>query len=145
MISERSFLAQRFARIDVAFDNKVRIGRNFEVAGLAFYEFDRFFAQVAREQEFIESIGQRRGGGKRKDGIAAKKDRDRHASARLVIPASVACADFLKLPVHACALQVIDLDAIHSDVALTGIGVLSDHARQRNKTSAIERPALENG
>ena len=40
---------------------------------------------------------------------------------------------------------VIDLDAIHSDVSFAGIGVLSDHARERDKATPIERPALKNG
>jgi hypothetical protein len=43
VIAERSFLSQRFPRIDITFDNKVGIGGDFEVAGFAFDELDRFF------------------------------------------------------------------------------------------------------
>ena len=54
-------------------------------------------------------------------------------------------ADFLKLPVHARGAVVVNLDAIHPDIALASIGILGDDAGQRDKTSPIERPALQNG
>ena len=101
VIAERAFVAQRLARVDVAFDDEVGIGGNFEVVGLALHEFDRFLAEVTGEQEFIEAIGQRRGGGEGEHGIAAEKNRDGHARAGFVVAPAVARADFLKLPVHA--------------------------------------------
>jgi hypothetical protein len=36
----------------------------------------------------------------------------------------VARADFLELPVHAGGAVVVNLDAIHADVALAGVGIL---------------------
>ncbi len=145
VIAERALVPQRLARIHVAFDDEVGIGRHFQIVGLALDELDRFFPQIAGEQEFIEPIGQRRGGGEGEDRIAAEENRDGHACAGFVIAAAVARADFLQLPVHAGGVVVVNLHAIHADVALAGVGVLRDHAGQGDEAPAIERPAFEDG
>ncbi len=67
---------------------------------------------------------------------------DGHARAGFVIATSVARADFLELPVHAGGFVVVNLDAIHADVAFAGVGIFGDDAGQRDETSAIERPAF---
>ena len=51
--------------------------------------------------------------------------------------------NFLALPVHAGGLAVVDLHAIHADVALAGARVARVHAGQRDEASAVVRPALE--
>ena len=53
--------------------------------------------------------------------------------------------DFLALPVHAGGGGVINLDAVHADVALAGFGIAGDHAGQRDEAAAILRPALQDG
>ncbi len=61
---------------------------------------------------------------------------------------------FLPLPMHSGGLAVVDLHAIHADVALAFIGrcgacrltrIAGDHAGERNETASILRPALQNG
>ena len=52
--------------------------------------------------------------------------------------------DLLPLPVHAGGLAVVDLHAIHADVALAGARVARVHAGQRDEAAAVVRPALEN-
>ena len=131
--------------IDVAFDDEVGVGGHFEVVGFALDEFDGFFAEITGEQKFVEAVGQRRGGGKGEHGIAAEEDGDGHARAGFVVAAAVARADFLELPVHAGGAVVVNLDAIHADVALAGVGVLRDDAGQGDEASAVERPAFEDG
>ena len=54
-------------------------------------------------------------------------------------------ADFLALPVHAGGALVINLHAVHADVALAGLGVAGDHARQGDEAARILGPALQDG
>ena len=49
----------------------------------------------------------------------------------------------LALPVHAGGLAVVDLHAVHADVALAGAGVAGVDAGQGDKSPAIVRPALQ--
>ena len=133
-------------RIHVTFDDEVGIGGNFEVVGFAFHQFDGFLAQVTGEEKFIEAIGQRRGGGEGEaSGSPPRKIADGHARAGFVVTAAVARADFLELPVHAGGAVVVNLDAIHADVALAGVGVFGDDAGQGDEAAAVERPAFEDG
>ena len=53
--------------------------------------------------------------------------------------------DFLPLPVHASRALVIDLHAIHTDVALACLWIARDHARKRDEPSCIFWPALQDG
>ena len=145
VVAERAFVAQRFLRVHVTFDDKIGIGGDFEVVGLAFDEFDGFFAEITGQQKFVEAVRQRRGGGKGEHRVAADENAHRHARAGFVIAAAVARADLLELPVHAGGAVVVNLDAIHAHVAFAGVGVLGDDARQRDETAAIERPAFLNG
>ena len=54
-------------------------------------------------------------------------------------------AYFLALPVHAGGVVVVDLHAIHADVALAGFGVAGDHAGQGDEAAGVFWPALEDG
>ena len=53
--------------------------------------------------------------------------------------------DFLALPVHAGGALVVDLHAIHADVALAGSGIAGDDAGQSDEASGIFGPALQDG
>ena len=53
--------------------------------------------------------------------------------------------DFLALPVGAGGGGVVDLQAIHADVALAGLGVASDDAGESDEASGVLRPALQDG
>jgi len=57
----------------------------------------------------------------------------------------VARADLLELPVHAGSAVVVNLDAIHADVAFAGVGVFRDDAGEGDEAAAVEGPALEDG
>ncbi len=46
---------------------------------------------------------------------------------------------------HARGALVVNLDAVHADVALAGIGVLSDDAGQGDEASAVEGPTFLDG
>ena len=122
-------IAQRFLGINVTFDDKIGVGGNFQVVGHAFDQFDGFFAQITRQQKFVHAIRQRRRRAKREDRIAAEKNAHRHALAGFVITSPVARGDFLQLPMHARGLVVINLDAIHADIAFAGVGIFASRRR----------------
>ncbi|MDB6018182.1 MAG: hypothetical protein JWR19_2671 [Pedosphaera sp.] len=145
VVAEGAFHAEGFLGVDVAFDDEVGISRDFEVVGLAFDEFDGFFAEVTGEEKFVEAIGQGRGGAEGVNGVAAEEDGDGHALAGFVIAATVAGGDFLELPVHAGGVVVVNLDAIHAEVAVAGVGVAGDDARESDEPTAIEGPTLLDG
>ena len=46
----------------------------------------------------------------------------------------------LPLPVHARGLAIVDLHAVHADVALPGLRVARYHARQGDERAAIHGP-----
>ena len=52
---------------------------------------------------------------------------------------------FLALPVHAGGLAVVDLHAVHADVAPAGAGVSGVDAGQGDEAAAVVGPALEDG
>src|SRR5260370_17200372 len=52
---------------------------------------------------------------------------------------------FLSLAVHAGAGRVIDMHAVHADVALPCLGITGDYAGQGDEPATILRPALEYG
>ena len=51
----------------------------------------------------------------------------------------------LPLPVHAGGLAVVDLHAVHADVAPAVAGIARVHARQGDEPAPVMRPALEDG
>ena len=134
-----------FARVNVAFDDEVGVGGDFEVVGLALHQFDGFLAEITGQQEFIQSIRQRCGGGEGEDGIAPEKNRDGHARAGLIITPPMTRADFLQLPMHAGRAFIVDLHAVNADIAFARVGIFRHDARQGDETSAIEGPAFLNG
>ena len=54
-------------------------------------------------------------------------------------------SNFLALPVHAGGALVVNLHAIHADVAFAGLGIARDHAGQRDEAAGVFGPALQDG
>ena len=100
------------------------------------------FLQETGEEKFVEAIGQRRGGREGEHRIAAKENDNRHARGGFVIAPAVSGADFLELPVHAGGALVVDLDAIHADIAFASVWIFGDDAGERDETSAVQGPAF---
>ncbi len=61
------------------------------------------------------------------------------------VVAEVFGGDFLPLPVHAGGLAVVDLHAVHADVALAGARVAGNDAGQRDDAAGVAGPGLQNG
>jgi hypothetical protein len=55
------------------------------------------------------------------------------------------CSYFLSLPVRAGGCGVVDLEAIHAQVALAGVGVAGGHAGESDEASGVLGPALQDG
>ena len=53
--------------------------------------------------------------------------------------------DLLALPVHSGGLAVVDLHAVHADVALAGFRVAGDDTGEGDEAASILRPGLEDG
>ena len=144
MIAEGAFGAE-FTRLNVAFDDKVDVRRNFERNGETGNEVYRFFSDKPGEQDFVETIGQRSSRGEGVRRIAADGDSDGHGFVAFVVTFAVTRAYFVNLPMHAGSLGVVHLDAVHPEVAITGIGVFGMDAREGDETPAVVWPALEDG
>src|ERR1700675_2788250 len=55
------------------------------------------------------------------------------------------CAGLLSLPMHAGGAPIVNLHAIHAEVAFAGFGIARDHTRQGDEAAGVFWPALENG
>ena len=142
VIAERSF-RPGLAGLDVAFEDEVDVGGDFEVVGEALHQLDGFLAQETGEEDLVEPIGEGSGRGKGVGRVAADRDRDGHALAPLVVELAMARADFVHLPMHAGGAAVVDLHAVHAEVARAGLGVAGVDVRQRDEAAAVLRPALQ--
>ena len=77
VVAEGAFGAE-FVEMDVAFENDLRCGGNFEVNGLALHQFDGLLAQESGDEIFLD-IGRRgNDGGKCDGGIGADGDGNFH-------------------------------------------------------------------
>ena len=54
-------------------------------------------------------------------------------------------AYFLSLPVHAGGAVVVNLQAVHADVAFAGLGIARDYAGESDEAAGILGPALQDG
>ena len=76
--------------------------------------------------------------------------RQRHGRGRPRAPAArifavVFGSYFLSLPVHAGGMLIVNLHAVHSDVALAGLRIARDYAGKSDEAARVLRPALEDG
>ena len=145
MIAERAFGAH-FVERDVAFENDFGVRGNFEGVGFALHHFHRLAAQKSREHHFVEIGRNRQHAGERRRWIGADRDGDGNFSVGIggAGAAKMFGAVFLRLPVHAGGAFVVDLHAIHADVALPCFRIAREDERQRDEAAAVLRPAFEN-
>ena len=73
MIAEGPFRA-KLVEVDVAFEHDLRVGRNFEIHGLALHQFHRLLPQESGDDEFLDI--RRRGNNRRKCQCRVRADRD---------------------------------------------------------------------
>ena len=142
VVAERS-LGTHLAGLHIPLDHEVALGRDFQRLGDALDEVDRFLAGKSGEEDLVDAVGKRGRGGQGEGGITTETDGDGHLLAALVVALSVAGSDLMNLPVHPGGLSVVDLDAVHADIPLTGVRVLGVDGRQGDEASSILRPALQ--
>jgi hypothetical protein len=143
VVAKRSFRAH-LAGLDISFEDEVHVGGNFEIHRFTLHQLHGFFADESGEQDFIESIGQGSGCRESVGRIATNGHCHWHSFAALIISLPVPRPDLVDLPVHAGRLRVVHLHPVHSQVPLTCVRILRVHARKRNESSTVLRPALEN-
>jgi len=145
VIAERAFVAQWFRWVHVTFNHEVGIGGDFQIIRLAFHEFNGFFAEIAREQKFVEAVGQWGGCRKCENGVAADENGNGHARAGLVIAAAVPRARLFEAANACpwCGRRKSGCDTCPR-CAHRCRGP-SSRRRQRDETSAVQRPAFQDG
>ena len=148
VIAEGAFAAQ-LAQLDVAFQDDLGVGGDFQIRGLALDHLDGLPAQEAgaasshpdRAAE-VESPNtwwpDRRRWPRRRPCAWSAPRRD----ARRAIMFG---ALLVGLPVHAGGAAVVDLQAVAAAIALSGIGIAREHHRQGDEAAAVLRPAVQNG
>jgi hypothetical protein len=75
VIAERPF-APALARLNVAFEHDLRVGRHFEIDGPALHQLDAALAEDAGEHQLVEPFRHRRGGRVLQHRIGAQRDRN---------------------------------------------------------------------
>ena len=139
VIAERPLREELLARIDVALEHEVRVGRDLEVDRLAAHVLDRLAAQEPGEHPLVDAVGQRRGRGVGERRIAAERDRDLEPLAELLRAPEVTRARLVDLPVHRRRAAIDALHAVHADVARAGVGILRDDVGEREERAAVVR------
>ena len=76
VVAERPLMAQRLGRIDIAFDDNIRVSRNFDIHGYTVKQFDAFLAQKSGKENLIDLVGQWRCSGIDDRRIAAEANRE---------------------------------------------------------------------
>ena len=136
-------LGARLARLDISLDHEITAGRHLKRLGDALHQLHGFLAGESGKEDLIDPVGKRCRGSQCEGWIATEADGDGHLLSSLVVALAVSCADLVHLPMHACGGTVIDLDAIHADVALPGVGILGVDRRQGDKAASVLRPAFQ--
>ena len=144
VIPERAFGAG-LSWVHEAFDDKVDIGRHLERNGLATNEIHWTLSDESGEQDFVESVRKRSGGGKGVGRITADCHCDWHGFASLIVPFAVASGHLVDLPMHAGFGGGEDLHAVHPEILITCVRIHGVDAGEGDEPSAIIGPALEDG
>ena len=125
-LAERAFGLQHFG-VDVAFDNDLGVGGDFEIHGLALRDAQRATGETARHRHFILRRRKFLRAGEHDDRRAADHDGDRHRLAQLLVfqPVQIsACAAEARGHAHAEAIFRLQAGAIRAHVADARFGIL---------------------
>ena len=126
MITERP-LQTPLGGIDVTLEHDLRLGRHLEIDGLAGDHGHPGAAQPAREHHLVDAGRQGRRAGVDRDRIAAEGDGDLHRLALLLRDPLVLGRALVRLPVHPEGPLVVDLQAVHADVARARDRIAREH------------------
>ena len=130
MVAEWAF-HQRFVRIDKAFDDDLCIGGNFQIDRAAFDQRQARAVEEPGEEKFFNARRQRGGGRIREDRFPAEDDRQRHFFVTRFIEAEMPRAVMVHVPVHRAFARTEELNAIHADVSIAGLGVFRCECRRK--------------
>ena len=144
VVAERPF-EPPLAWVHVAFEDKFGVGGNLQVHGFALCEPDPRLPQKSREQELVRSPRKRGGGGVYRRRIGAYRHRDLHAPAEFFVFPEKVRTVLVDVPVHSRRVFVVDLQAVHPEVAHFAVRGLREDERQRDEPPSVFRPAFEHG
>ena len=144
VVAERTFHPP-LGRINVALQHDLGVGRHVMVHRLAAHHVHGLAAQKAGEHHLVYARWQwrRRRINRRRRGA----EYHRHLQPLLLalgVPVVLGAA-FVQVPMHPERLIVENLEAIHADVALAGVGIVREHQRQGDVAAAVIGPALQDG
>ncbi len=134
-----------FVGVNVAFDDEFAVSGYFDVHGFAFDGLDTFAAEESSEQDFINSGGEGGDGSEVIDRVSAEANGDFDA---LLLGTSVfhmTHSGFVHLPVHAAGVFAVELDTVHANVALAGVGVVGENEGEGDEGATVFGPAGEDG
>src|SRR5262245_11857543 len=137
MVAKWSFGDEWFCRVDVTLEDKIRFGRNLEIAGERFRERHWLLAKEAGEQEFIHRRRERRARRVHRWRVRAERDAYRHALTALGHLTPVRGPNFMALPVHGQRRSTRLHDSIHPDVSNSAFGIARDDHRERDVCAAV--------
>ena len=109
----------------------------------AFHHLDPALREKAAEDQLVEPFRHRRGRAVRQHRLRAERDGHVEPMAEPLGDPVVLRAALVPLPVHAGGAAVEHLHAIGADVPHAGLGIFGEHQRQRDESSAVFGPALE--
>jgi hypothetical protein len=142
VIAEGPF-APRLARIQVAFEDELRLGRHHHVDGLGPDHGNALLPQETGEQELRNAGGKRRDRREDRRRVASDRGGGFHAPALPRVPPRLSRAVLVLLPVHPGRVPVEELHSVHADVAPAGDRIARNDQRHGDEATRVLRPALE--
>ena len=141
VVSKGSF-NPAFGWSNKAFQDKITICGYFNVDCFAADHVDWLFSEEACECHFVDAIRERRSRRVCITGISPQSYRNGNGFILRFILGVVTASNFVALPVHPSRFVIVDLNAVHTNIATSRNRVFCKHHRQRNKASAIKGPTL---
>ena len=136
-------LRTRLSGLHISLDHEITLGRHLQRLGHAFHEIDRLLTGESGKENLVNAVRERCRSSQSEGRITPEADGDRHLLAALVVALPMAGSDLVDLPMHPGSLTIVDLDAVHADITLPGIGIFCINRRQGDEPAAILRPALQ--
>gem|GEM_PF-5521473 len=132
-----------FVGVDVAFDDEFTVGGDADIHGFAFDGMHSFAAEESGEEDFVDTGRKGGNGGEIIDGVSTETDGDFDALFLGTSFFHMAHSGFVHLPVHATGVFVMELDSVHADITLAGVGVVGEDEGKGDEGAAIFGPTGE--
>ena len=129
--------------IYIAFQNKFRFRRDFQIHCAAWYHWHWFAANEARQEHLIDPAWQRSSSGVSGGRIGADGYRYRHAPAETAVFTIVMGTILVNVPVHAGGGAVENLQPVHTRIAAASLEAAGYNHRKGDERATVVRPAVQ--